>query len=515
MLFLLKKILVSPMPIIASQSYSSQAAPTAWNFRDLEYLSQSKKRSEMPQFSPNAYQQCQVRCDNREQFDFLIDVLYNREAVQEFLKKHSADKIEEKNRCLGEAIKASVGPLVENLSKEADLNLRTLNQHSEALQRLLSQPPTAPLFPQKQVLTQPQVTDNQNSILAAQEIETSSSQNNVSRALTDLFPNEEEQITPSEADLKFMYEKFSMKTNKTKVDQDKLRKFLKEAKIQCPANLHKMSNSNQFKDLVYSLTVHKLKQNSPRYENSNSTLQPFIFKKHVIVTTYANSLELKAPKRKFKQKPKSSIKFFRKQCFELDTSDHSLKNLVMLLSKHMYNTERIKKGVAFFEPQLDVLDVFFLAQVLALLFRKCLTLHMTTKAIGLFHITSCLFNDIVEGANLNENVRSYMVKHRNILTVFKNLSENFKNEDEESLQNSWLYYMFSVFCHHGYVGQTQDMDRRKSNHVSRAQDPNQSSLLFFVLRTIGIEHFTFFCIRVPANLRKPLNIPSFPGPIPF
>ena len=141
-----------------------------------------------------------------------------------------------------------------------------------------------------------------------------------------------------------------MKTNKTKVDQDKLRKFLKEAKIQCPANLHKMSNSNQFKDLVYSLTVHKLKQNSPRYENSNSTLQPFIFYQHVIVTTYAHSLELKAPKRKFKQKPKSSIKFFRKQCFKVDISDHNLKNLVMLFLKHMYNTECIKKGVAFFEP---------------------------------------------------------------------------------------------------------------------------------------------------------------------
>ena len=112
------------MPIIASQSYSSQVAPTAWNFRDLEYLSQSKKRSEMPQFCPNAYQ-------HREQFDFLIDVLYNREAVQEFLKKHSADKIEEKNRHLGEAIQASVTPLVENLSKEADINLRTLNRHSE------------------------------------------------------------------------------------------------------------------------------------------------------------------------------------------------------------------------------------------------------------------------------------------------------------------------------------------------------------------------------------------------
>ena len=88
------------MPIIASQSYSSQAAPTSWNFRDGEYLSQSKKRSEMPQFCPNAYQQCQIRCDNREQFDFLIDILYNREAVQEFLKKHSADKIEEKYRRL-------------------------------------------------------------------------------------------------------------------------------------------------------------------------------------------------------------------------------------------------------------------------------------------------------------------------------------------------------------------------------------------------------------------------------
>ena len=132
-----------------------------------------------------------------------------------------------------------------------------------------------------------------------------------------------------------------------KVDQDKLRKFLNEAKIQCLAKLHKMSNSNQFKDLVYSLTVHKLKQNFPRYENSNSTLQPFIFYQHVIVTTYAHSLELKAPKRKFKQKPKSSIKFFRKQCFKLDTSDHSLKNLVMLFSKHMYNTERIKMELHF------------------------------------------------------------------------------------------------------------------------------------------------------------------------
>ena len=119
--------------------------------------------------------------------------------------------------------------MVENLSKDTDLNLRTLNQHSKALQRLLSQPPPAPLYSQKQVLTQPQVTENQNSVLWAQVID-NSSQSNVSQVLTDLFPDEDEQIIPSEADLKFMYEIFLMKPNKIKVDQYKLRKFFERSK---------------------------------------------------------------------------------------------------------------------------------------------------------------------------------------------------------------------------------------------------------------------------------------------
>ena len=192
-----------------------------------------------------------------------------------------------------------------------------------------------------------------------------------------------------------------------------------------------------------------------------------------------------------------------------------LLNLVMLFSKHMYNTERIKKGVAFFEPQLNVSDVFFLAQVLALLFRKYLTLHMTTKAIGLFQITSCLYNDIVEGVNLNENVRSYMVKHCSILTVFRNLSEHFKNEDKESLQNSWVYYMFSIFCHHGYVGQTQIC--KVGNQIMFLAPKIQVNRRFYTL-CFGPLKLNISLSSASESLPisgKPLNIPSFPGSIPL
>ena len=71
--------------------------------------------------------------------------------------------------------------------------------------------------------------------------------------------------------------------------------------------------------------------------------------------------------------------------------------------------------------------------------------------------------------------------------------------------NSFLYYIFSVFCKHSYIGETIDMIRRKLLHTRQASKSYHSSFLYSILHSIGIEHFTFLCTPIPHYLRKPLE----------
>ena len=80
-----------------------------------------------------------------------------------------------------------------------------------------------------------------------------------------------------------------------------------------------------------------------------------------------------------------------------------------------------------------------------------------------------------------------------------------KYENDPLCQNSYLYYIFSIFCYHGYIGETMDMLFRILSHTSNSRTKHSTSYLYSILHTIGIEHFTFLYVLVPPFLCKALE----------
>ena len=96
-----------------------------------------------------------------------------------------------------------------------------------------------------------------------------------------------------------------------------------------------------------------------------------------------------------------------------------------------------------------------------------------------------------------------MCKHEKIIHLFYSLREKY--ESDPSCQNSYLYYIFSIFCCHGYIGETMDIFRRILSHTNNSTTKYNTSYLYSILHTIGIEHFTFLYTPVPSFLCKALE----------
>ena len=96
-----------------------------------------------------------------------------------------------------------------------------------------------------------------------------------------------------------------------------------------------------------------------------------------------------------------------------------------------------------------------------------------------------------------------MLKHEKIIKLFYSLKEKYK--DDPTCANSYLYYIFSIFCKHGYIGETMDILRRKLSHTSNSSKKYSHSFLYSTLHSLGIEHFTFLYTPIPTYLRKALE----------
>ena len=95
-----------------------------------------------------------------------------------------------------------------------------------------------------------------------------------------------------------------------------------------------------------------------------------------------------------------------------------------------------------------------------------------------------------------------MLKHKKIISTLYSLHDIFANTASD---NDWLYYMFSIFCSPAYIGETTNITKRKTSHVSCSLHTKPTSLLYSSLHAIGINHFTFINIKVPPYLRLPLE----------
>ena len=119
---------------------------------------------------------------------------------------------------------------------------------------------------------------------------------------------------------------------------------------------------------------------------------------------------------------------------------------------------------------------------------------ISTKSSGeiktLFDLTCFLFCDIVFFSNLtSSSPKQYMRKHEKIIWLFYNLRGKYAYNT--SCQNSYLFYIFSIFCYHGYVGETMDIFCRILSHTNNSTSKNNTSFLYSNLHSIGIEHFAF------------------------
>ena len=104
------------------------------------------------------------------------------------------------------------------------------------------------------------------------------------------------------------------------------------------------------------------------------------------------------------------------------------------------------------------------AKILSLLMHKLIFLRKNDEIISLYSLTCPLFCDIVQFHVIDSpNPKDFFLKHEKVINLFYSLREKYK--DDPSCSNSFLYYIFSVFCKHSYIGETMNMARRELDHI--------------------------------------------------
>ena len=88
--------------------------------------------------------------------------------------------------------------------------------------------------------------------------------------------------------------------------------------------------------------------------------------------------------------------------------------------------------------------------------RKLILSKNNDDILTLFDLTSPLYCDIVLFHNIDSpHPKDFFIKHGKIIKLFYSLRDQYNNDP--SCANSFLYYIFSVFCKHSYIGETIDI----------------------------------------------------------
>jgi hypothetical protein len=95
----------------------------------------------------------------------------------------------------------------------------------------------------------------------------------------------------------------------------------------------------------------------------------------------------------------------------------------------------------------------------------------------------------------------YLENHWKIIRSLFNLKKAFASDP--LCQNSYIYYWFSIFHSHGYIGETSNNETRTSQHLSGIK--NRSSPMYSKMYQLGTESFCVFSVPVPNYFRKHLE----------
>ena len=284
------------------------------------------------------------------------------------------------------------------------------------------------------------------------------------------------------------------------VDIDGLRKACAKVHLSIPKSLSKKMSSPQTKNIIYKLAmaIHTKSNESKRY-----LYHPvFSYKSENIVTAFVDSKTLvnKCPM-KSAHFSHSKLWYFSKQCENLNTNPGNILQLICTLSKTFFKNEIGRTEWSFHKP---LYYAFYFSKVLCLLMHRLISTKSSGEIKILFDLTCFLYCDIVFYSNLTSPApKDYMRKHEKIIHLFYSLREKY--ESDPSCQNSYLYYIFSIFCCHGYIGETMDIFRRILSHTNNSTTKYNTSHLYSIFHTIGIEHFTFLYTPVPSFLCKALE----------
>jgi len=88
--------------------------------------------------------------------------------------------------------------------------------------------------------------------------------------------------------------------------------------------------------------------------------------------------------------------------------------------------------------------------------------------------------------------------HKKIITCLQSLQKVYPLEVSQI--SGFIYYFFSPYNKHGYLGQTLNLSTRFQNHFSQAKKQNPSLLLYKTIQNIGIEKFSLYAIQIPSHL---------------
>ena len=284
------------------------------------------------------------------------------------------------------------------------------------------------------------------------------------------------------------------------VDMPELPKACAKVRLAIPKNLSKKTSPPQFKNIIYklALAIRNKSNESERYLYS----PVFSFKSENIVTAFVDSKTLvNTCPIKLAHFCHSKLWYFAKQCENLDTSPDNILQLIRTLSKTFFKNKIGATKRTFHKP---LYYAFYFSKVLCLLMHRLIAMKSSGEIKILFDLMCFLYCDIVFYSNLTSPApKDYMRKHEKVIKLFYSLREKYGNDP--LCQNSYLYYIFSIFCYHGYIGETMDMLRRILSHTSNSRSKHSTSYLYSILHTIGIEHFTFLYVPVPPFLRKALE----------
>ena len=435
-----------------------------------------------------------IYCGNKDEWNFLCKAIVHRTSLEDVIKKLDSDRDERATKALVNEVVNYFGSNMEKLHEKSNTQLEYLAKQSESLVKFLE---SQQLQPQASVpLTSSDTKLPPESNLSASD--PTISPDDDFDYLKKFFPekNKKDTLIP-QPHIDFLTEQLTKEEDL--LDIDALKEACKKAEIPYPKKLGKQISNPQVKSFIYELAV-AFKKKEKRYIYSPI----FSYKSENIVTSMFQSSTLTNKYPKISKKYHSKFRYFLNQCENLYTSPSNIQWLISLLSKSFYRREIVSYDGTYGTFNNSLYYAIHFSKILCLLMNRLIHLRDKTNIPTLFNLTCPLFCDIVTFHNLTSPTpRNFFVKHEKIIKLFRSLQEKYASDP--TCANSTLYYIFSIFCKHSYIGETMDFIRRELDHTMNSTKQFHTSFLYSVLHSIGIEHFTFLHTPIPPFLRKPLE----------